>query len=494
MPGGNTRKHCWRQMRLSFLIDEMTAMINRSLPSRREMLQRAGTGFGVLGLAGTLQAAGQLNSHEPASADSTLGLHFAPKAKRVIFLFMNGAPSHVDTFDPKPALKKYEGEKPNGKLERTAKAGFMPSPFRFRAHGESGVVMSELFPQLSKCADDLCIIRSMHTDQPNHEPGLLIMSSGNPQPIRPSLGSWVSYGLGCENENLPSFVVLCPGRPVVGPQLWSNSFLPGEHQGMAVNTSDMNVNRLVADLKHPALSREQQQRQLHLLNALNRMHRDSRLGDAALDAQIRAFELAFNMQREATTTFDVNRESPRTHDLYGKTRYGQSCLLARRLVENGVRFVQVYYVDSNKQPWDTHSDNNNRHRQLCADSDRASAALLTDLKQRGLLDETLVIWSGEFGRTPYAQPAKDKAKSGRDHHHTGFSLFLAGGGIKGGMMYGATDEFGMHSVENRVHVHDLHATILHLMGINHERLTYRYAGRDFRLTDVHGNVVRDIIA
>lgn len=460
--------------------------------TRRQMLQTAGTGFGTLGLAGTLQAAGMLKS-DRVSSEKTLGLHFAPKAKRVIFLFMNGAPSHVDTFDPKPSLAKHEGQKPTEKLERTAKAGYMSSPFRFRAHGESGVVMSELFPQLSRCADDLCVVRSMHTDQPNHEPGLLIMSSGNPQPIRPSLGSWLSYGLGCENQNLPSFVVLCPGRPVVGPQLWSNSFLPGEHQGMSVNTTNMNVDQLVSNLRHPNLNHRQQQRQLELLGALNRRHRDQRQGDSALEAQIRAFELAFNMQREATTVFDINRETKQTRELYGSTPYSNSCLLARRLVENGVRFVQVYYVNGNKQPWDTHTDNNERHRQLCADSDRGSAALLSDLKRRGLLDDTLVVWSGEFGRTPYAQPGKNKMKYGRDHHHTAFSLFMAGGGIKGGMMYGATDEFGMYSVDNRVHVHDLHATILHLLGIDHERLTYRYAGRDFRLTDVHGKVVRDII-
>ncbi len=466
-------------------------MIQQPQMTRRHLLQQSGAGFGILGLASALQAAGVSSA---ASENNPRGPHFAAKAKRVIFLFMNGAPSHVDTFDPKPALKKYENQKPTGKLERAAKAGYMPSPFKFEAHGESGVVMSELFPQLSACADDLCVIRSMHTDQPNHEPGLLIMNSGNPQPIRPSLGSWLSYGLGCENENLPAFTVLCPGRPVVGPQLWSNSFLPGEHQGMAVNTVDLRVERMVSNLRHPSLESGDQRKQLDLLNALNQLHRDKRKADAALAAQIRAFELAFNMQREATVAFDVRREPQHIRESYGMTKFGQSCLLARRLVEHGVRCVQVYYVAGNKQPWDTHSDNNNRHRQLCADSDRASAALLMDLKQRGLLDDTLVIWGGEFGRTPYAQPGKKNAKAGRDHHHTGFSMFLAGGGVKGGQMYGATDEFGMHAVENRVHVHDLHATVLHLMGIDHEKLTYRYAGRDFRLTDVYGSVVSDLIA
>ncbi|MBC8354647.1 MAG: DUF1501 domain-containing protein [Planctomycetes bacterium] len=459
--------------------------------NRRQMLQQAGAGFGMVGLAGALNylQAGEALPSIP---------HFTPKAKRVIFLFMNGAPSHVDTFDPKPALAKHEGAQPSGELYRkNTGSGFMPSPFKFRAHGESGVVMSELLPNLAAHADDLCVLRSMHTNVPNHEPGLLVMNSGNQQPVRPSLGSWCSYGLGTENENLPGYVVLCPGLPVVGPQLWSSSFLPGEHQGMSVDTNDMHVDKLVANLKHPNLTRAQQQRQLEFLSKLNRLHRDKRQGEAELDAQIRAMELAFNMQREASEAFDVRREPAHIHDMYGQTPFGQSCLLARRLCENGVRFLQVYYVTkTGKQPWDTHSENNKKHRELCADSDRATAALLTDLKARGMLEDTLVIWGGEFGRTPYAQNNKNKdySKAGRDHHHTGFSMFMAGGGTRGGLMYGNTDEFGMNAVENRVHVHDLHATILHLMGIDHKRLTYRYSGRDFRLTDVYGEVVRGIVS
>lgn len=452
--------------------------------SRRELLCRAGAGFGALGLTGSLHATGMLNPQP----------HFAAKAKRVIFLFMNGAPSHVDTFDPKPALKKYEGQKPTGDLYRKAKGGFMPSPFKFQAHGQSGLVMSELFPNLSRCADDLCVLRSMYTDVPNHEPGLLVMNSGNQQPVRPSLGSWVSYGLGQENRNLPSFVVLCPGLPVVGPQLWSNSFLPGEHQGMSVDTNNMRVDKLVANLRHPTLQRSEQAEQLALLQQLNQLHLKDRQQDSALESQIRAMEMAFNMQREASDAFDIKQEPEKIREEYGKTTFGQSCLLARRLAERGVRFIQVYYVTKNgKQPWDTHSKNDDRHRTLCADSDQASAALILDLKRRGLLDDTLVIWGGEFGRTPYAQPAK-KGQHGRDHHSTGFSMFLAGGGIKGGLMYGATDEHGMHAVEKRMHVHDLHATILHQLGMDHEKLTYRYSGRDFRLTDVHGKVAQDIIA
>jgi hypothetical protein len=411
---------------------------------------------------------------------------------------MNGAPSHVDTFDPKPALAKHSGRHPTGELYNKPKtSGFMPSPFHFRAHGESGVVMSQLFPQLSHHADDLCVIRSMHTNVPNHEPGLLMMHSGNQQPIRPSLGSWISYGLGTENENLPSYVSLCPGLPVVGPQLWSNAFLPGEHQGMSMDTNTLEVDKLIANLHHPRLDRAQQRSQLDLLQQLNRLHQRQRQDESGLEAQIRALELAFQMQSEANTAFDVGRESERTRDQYGDTPFGQSCLLARRLVERGVRFVQVYYVTKkSKQPWDTHKDNNGGHRRLCADSDKATAALLADLKSRGLLEDTLVIWGGEFGRTPYSEVRQDTdvSKPGRDHHHTGFSMLLAGGGVKGGLMYGATDELGMHAVENRVHVHDLHATILYLLGIDHERLTYRYSGRDYRLTDVAGRVVKGILA
>lgn len=459
--------------------------------TRRQMLQQSGAGFGMLGLASVLS---QVQASEPPK----LAPHFAPKAKRVIFLFMNGAPSHVDTFDPKPALAKFEGTQPTGELYRkNTGSGYMPSPFKFRAHGESGVVMSELLPNLARHADDLSVLRSMHTYVPNHEPGLLVMHSGNLQPIRPSLGSWCSYGLGTENENLPAYVALSPGLPVVGPQLWSSSFLPGEHQGMSVDTNDMQVDKLVANLKHPNLTRAQQGRQLELLGKLNRLHREKRQNDAALDAQIRAMELAFSMQREATEAFDVSKEPKHVRESYGSTVFGQSCLLARRLCEYGVRFVQVYYVTkSGKQPWDTHSENNKRHRELCADSDLATAALLSDLKARGMLEDTLVVWGGEFGRTPYAQTNKKGgySKAGRDHHHTGFSMFLAGGGTKGGLMYGNTDEFGMRAVENRIHVHDLHATILHLLGIDHERLTYRYSGRDYRLTDIYGRVVTDLIA
>lgn len=466
------------------------------------MLARSGAGFGAVGMMGAMQASGALASGALASGALAGqgvgdGLHHPARAKRVIFLFMNGAPSHVDTFDPKPALAKYEGDAPESDIAKKDRAaGYMPSPFKFAAHGESGTVMSELFPNLAKHADDLCVLRSMHTDQPNHEPGLLLMQSGHQQPTRPSMGSWLSYGLGTENENLPPFVALCPGLPVVGPQLWSSAFLPGQHQGVEVNTNHTDVDKLIANLKHPTMDATTQARQLQLVRKLNAAHLQRRQGEAALETHIRSMELAFQMQTEANEAFDISLETEATRQSYGDTEFGRSCLLGRRLLERGVRVVQVFYVKSgSKQPWDTHKNNNASHRTLCADSDRATAALLSDLKSRGMLEDTLVIWGGEFGRTPYAQvdKSKDMKKAGRDHHHTGFSMLLAGGGIRGGVTYGKTDEFGMHAIENRTHVHDLHATVLHQMGIDHERLTFRYSGRDFRLTDVHGRVVHDIL-
>jgi hypothetical protein len=448
-------------------------------------------------IQGSAQAAfSRMTGEQPASGIT--GLHHAARAKRVIFLFMNGAPSHVDTFDPKPLLAKHEGESPGDNIDGKKRAGgYMPSPFAFAQHGESGLVMSELFPQLARHADDLCVVRSMHTDVPNHEPGLLLMQSGHQQPTRPSMGSWLSYGLGTENENLPSFVALCPGLPVVGPQLWSSAFLPGQHQGVEVDTNHSEVEKLIANVRHPRLDFAHQRRQLDLVQQLNAVHRARHAGEASLDTHIRTMELAYQMQSEAMESFDLGRETAATREAYGDTEFGRSCLLGRRLLERGVRVVQVFYVKSgNKQPWDTHQNNNDGHRKLCADSDRATAALLADLKSRGMLEDTLVIWGGEFGRTPYAQidKSKEPSKLGRDHHHTGFSMLLAGGGVRGGLTHGATDDFGMHAVENRVHVHDLHATVLHLMGIDHKRLTFRYSGRDYRLTDVHGRVVNDLLA
>jgi hypothetical protein len=458
--------------------------------TRREMLLRMSAGFGMVGLAGLLSPMSAL-----AAGTGRLP-HFAPRAKRVIFLFLNGGPSHVDTFDPKPALKQYQGQQPSGELYKKSKGtGYMPSPLSFAKHGQSGIEVSETLPRLASIIDDCCIIRSMKTDVPNHEPALLQMHTGNVQPIRPSMGSWMLYGLGSENENLPGYVVLRPSpKIVVGPALWSNSFLPAEFQATSVVTSDMQVDKLVANIHNPKLTEAQQREQLDVLGQLNRLHLQKRGGDPELDGQIKAMETAFNMQKQAMRTFDIGQEPEHVRRMYGDTTFARSCLLARRLVEDGVRFVTVYYTsDKDNQPWDTHANHDARHPQLCADADRAGAALITDLKARGLLDDTLVIWGGEFGRTPYAEN-QDKEKVGRDHHHTAFSMLLAGGGVKGGTVYGTTDEFGMNVAENPVHVHDLHATILHLLGMDHEKLTYRYAGRDFRLTDVYGRVVQEIMA
>jgi len=468
--------------------------VNCSLVSRRRMLAQTGMGFGLLGLAGM----GLFNPRRVGAAfepADQAGRTIQPKAKRVIFLFMNGGPSHIDTFDPKPALGKFEGTQPTGKLYKKSKgSGFMPSPLKFSKHGQSGLEFSESLPQLASLADDLCIIRSMHTDVPNHEPALLQMHTGNLQPIRPSLGSWLLYGLGSENENLPGYIVLRPSsRIVVGPALWSNSFLPSEYQATNIITKDMQLEKLIADIQSPHLKLPEQRRQLNLLNRLNRIHQMQRGADAALEGQIQAMETAFRMQSEAIDVFDIEKEPQATREAYGESPFARSCLLARRLSESGVRCVTVYYTATGNQPWDTHQNHNQQHLKLCADSDRASSALLRDLKVRGLLDDTLVVWGGEFGRTPYAENRKDK-KSGRDHHHTAFSMMLAGGGVKGGCVYGASDELGMHAVDNPVHVHDFHATLLHLMGLDHEALTYRWSGRDFRLTDVHGEVVQSIIA
>jgi hypothetical protein len=461
--------------------------------TRRQMLGRMCAGFGMVSLAGLLGPAGVMGA-------GAAGIpHFTPRAKRVIFLFMNGGPSHVDTFDPKPALKTYEGQQPSGDLyKKTKGTGFMPSPLQFDCFGESGIELSETLPNLGRVIDDCCVIRSMRTDVPNHEPALLQMHTGNVQPIRPSLGSWMLYGLGTENHDLPGYVVLRPTpKIVVGPALWSNSFLPAEFQATSVITSDMTVEKLLSNIRNPNLTLDEQREQLDLLQQLNAWHRANRGGDAELEGQIRTMETAFRMQSQAMETFDISREPECVRAEYGDSPFARSCLLARRLVEAGVRFVTVYYVSDDNQPWDTHSNHNPRHRKLCADSDRATAALIGDLKRRGLLEDTLVIWGGEFGRTPYSEAGgsdRDKQKPGRDHHHTAFSMLLAGGGVKGGFVYGATDELGMKVVENPVHVHDFHATILYLLGIDHERLTYRYAGREFRLTDVHGHVVKDIIA
>jgi hypothetical protein len=461
--------------------------------SRREVLRRIGGGIGALGLSSVFADAGLLAAARPAAGINPLAPKAPPlpaRAKRVIFLFMNGGPSHVDTFDPKPALAQYHGQ-PLPEALRNARnrrntTSVMKSPFRAQRHGQSGIEVSEIYPELAKCVDDLCVIRSLWTDNPNHEPGLLMMNSGNMQPIRPSMGSWITYALGSENQNLPGFIVLCPGKPVVGPQLWTNSFLPGIYQGTHINNSSIDPRTIIRDVNNRYLTPGAQRAQLDLLQQMNQAHLAQRGRDEHLEARIASLEMAFRMQGEAQEAFDLSRESQATRRLYGEGEFAHACLLARRLAERGVRMIQIYY--GNGQPWDDHADINN-HRKHAEKSDRPIASLLRDLKAHGLLDDTLVIWGGEFGRTPTSQGAK-----GRDHHSLGFTMWLAGGGVKGGFVHGATDDFGVHAVTNRVHVHDLHATILHLMGLDHERLTYRYSGRDFRLTDVYGHVVREILA
>ena len=473
--------------------------------TRRELLARAGTGFGSLALAGLL--AKEVGANGDAANDGGFsagprGLHHAPRAKAVIHLFYNGGLSHVDSFDPKPKLAEYAGKElpVSLKTERPTGAA-MGSPFKFEPRGESGLPVSDLFPELAGQADELCVIRSMHAEVPNHEPSLSLMNCGDGRLSRPSVGSWLNYGLGTENENLPGFVVLCPdGYPIKGSENWRSAFLPGVFQGTYINPRHREIERLIENVR-PARGAESQARQLDLLRELNARHLADRPGDAGLESRIQSFETAYRMQTAAAEAFDLSGEPKHVHERYGVGEdrtdlHARMYLTARRLVERGVRFVQLWHGAG--QPWDNHDNLEAEHRRLAGQCDKPTAALLGDLRERGLLDETLVLGGGEFGRTPTVELPKpgtnSGSMSGRDHNHHGFSVWLAGGGVRGGTAYGATDEFGFAAVENRVHVHDLHATILHLMGVDHERLTYRYAGRDFRLTDVHGRVVDGILA
>jgi len=469
--------------------------------SRREMLGRAGVGMGMLGLQTLLGDSGLLAAE--AKTDSTNPLapkapHFAPKAKRVIHLFANGGPSQVDTFDPKPELVKYAGKAIPLKLATERKTGAaFPSPFKFQKYGKSGLEVSEIFAKTAEHIDDICVIRSMHADVPNHEPSFLLMNTGESRLVRPSMGSWVTYGLGTENQNLPAYVSMCPGgMPLLESQNWQSAFLPGIFQGSYVDTRSTDPEKLIENIRNKIVPDGAQRKQLELLLKLNRQHQAARDADPQLEARIQSFELAYRMQSEATDAFDVSKEPKNVLEAYGPGDQARSILLARRLVERGVRFVQVSHGPV--QPWDSHDDLEKEHRRLAGQVDRAIAALLSDLKRLGLFESTLVIWGGEFGRTPVVElptPGSNAGKvNGRDHNHHGFSLWMAGGGVKGGMAYGATDEFGFKAEENKVHVHDLHATILHLLGFDHEKFTYRYAGRDFRLTDVHGKVVKAILA
>jgi hypothetical protein len=463
--------------------------------TRREMLRRSGTGLGILGLAGLLSDSGLAGATEGAADPlAPRPPHFPAKIKHVIHIYLNGGPSQIDTFDPKPLLRKYEGQRlPQGNLttERPT-GGALPSPFRFKKYGQSGIEISEIFAKTAAHVDDICFIRSMHANTPNHEQSMRLMNCGDERLSRPSMGGWITYGMGTENANLPGFVVLCPGLPVADVANWRSAFLPGIFQGTYIDTRKREVGELLDNIKNTALSPSDQRRQLDLLAELNRRHRTTRTEDSALEARIQSFELAYRMQSAATDAFDVDREPARIRELYGDNVQGRQLLMARRLVERGVRFVQCYHGDV--QPWDSHDHIDENHRKLAAECDGPIAALLTDLKQRGLFEETLVICGGEFGRTPAVELVGGKSGLGRDHNHWGFTVWLAGGGVKGGYVHGATDEFGYKAVENPVHVHDLHATILHLLGFDHTRLTYRYAGRDFRLTDVSGNVVRDVLA
>ena len=443
---------------------------------RRTMIQALAGGTGALGLVSQL------------FADQPQRPHHRVRANRVIQLFMNGGPFQGDFLDPKPLLSQYEGQRPPQADLRTerATAGLLSSPFKYSKQGESGLQMSELLPGLARHADELCVLRSMYTDNPNHGPALLLMNNGSITPTVPSMGAWMMYGLGSENKNLPGYVVLCPGRPVRFSILWNSAFLPSKYQGTYINHSSLDPEKLIPFLTNSTIGREQQQRQLGLLQQLNRRHLEKRVADRQLEARIAAMETAFRMQFAASEAFDLARETAATRERYGKGHFANGCLLARRLAERDVRFIQVYH--GNGQPWDTHNDHHQKSRELAGTMDQPVAALLDDLKERGMLEDTLVIWGGEFGRTPTTENG-----NGRDHNHYGFTMWMAGGGVRGGMTYGETDDFGFKAVTDRVHIHDLHATILHLLGIDHERLTYRYAGRDFRLTDVYGNVINQIV-
>ncbi|MCU0714907.1 MAG: DUF1501 domain-containing protein [Pirellula sp.] len=466
---------------------------------RRGLLTQFGIGMGALAaqtMLGDSLAAGEIDQINPLAPKAP---HFAPRAKRIIHIFANGGPSHVDTFDPKPALAEYAGKPMPGETPRTERpTGVLyGSPFQFKKYGESGLEISDLFAKTAEHADDLCVIRSMHANVPNHEPSLLLMNTGEARLVRPSMGSWLTYGLGTENQNLPAFIAMCPGGyPIQESQNWQSGFLPGIFQGTYIDTKHKEIDKLIEYVANKKMSREAQRRQLDLIQALNDDHRKSRLGDPMIDARIQSFELAYRMQGEAAEIFDVTREPQHVLDKYGPGVQARQLLIARRLLEHGVRFIQVWHGQG--QPWDSHDHLEREHGKLAKESDQGIAALLSDLKERDMLKDTLVIWGGEFGRTPTVEMPKEGSNqgtmTGRDHNHYGFTMWMAGGGVKGGTAYGATDEFGFKAVENKVHVHDLHATILHLMGFDHEKLTYRWAGRDFRLTDVHGNVVHDLIA
>ncbi|MCH8830504.1 MAG: DUF1501 domain-containing protein [Planctomycetes bacterium] len=459
---------------------------SRSL-SRRHMLAQSGCGFAALALAGVCaDAAKPLSPKVP---------HFPARAKRVIFLFMHGGPSHVDTFDYKPRLQKEDGGKLPFKANPLLDAKtlrLLGSPWKFRQYGESGTWVSDLFPRVARHVDDICMIHSMHTNGVSHGQAVSMLHTGTDSFVRPSLGAWVSYGLGSANRNLPGFVSITPPRGHGGPRNYGSAFLPAAHQATAIGHSGMKAkDARIAYLDTGGVTKNRQRVQLDLLQQMNRSHLARAKHDEQLEGVIESFELAFRMQTEAPLVMDISKESKPTLKMYGigesaTDNFGRECLLARRFAEAGVRFIQVSFKQNG---WDQHSNLRQGHTNNAQAVDQPIAGLLADLKQRGLLDDTLVIFSGEFGRTPIVQ-----GKNGRDHNPQGFTTWMAGGGVKGGFHYGATDDYGYYAVNNKVHMHDLHATFLRLLGIDHKRLTYRYAGRDFRLTDVYGNVVTEIIA
>jgi len=473
--------------------------------SRRQSLKSFASGFGTLALANLLASKDGLAASAVGSPQSQISNpksqillpHFPAKAKRIIYLFMSGGPSHVDLFDPKPLLTRDHGkplpfEMP--KLVRTKTGNLLSSPWKFKRHGQSGTDVSELFPHVATCVDELCVIRSMVADNINHNGACLQMNTGEQAFSRPCMGSWLLYGLGSENQSLPGFVVISPAQPAQGAPLWSSSFLPAAYQGTLVS----DLKNPIDNLKNPAFSQSDQRDELDLLKSLNEHHREQRAEDSRLSARIESFELAFRMQAQAPAAFNIEDESPATKTLYGIGEgmtdiFGRQCLMAARLAERGVRMVQVYHTTTAKrascQLWDQHGSLRTELTNNCAATDKPIAGLLKDLKSRGLFEDTLVIWGGEFGRTPTAE-----GTDGREHHPFGFTMWLAGAGIRPGIVHGATDDYGWHAVKDKVHVHDVHATVLHLMGLNHEKLTYRYSGRDYRLTDVSGKVISEILA
>ncbi|MFO0816328.1 MAG: DUF1501 domain-containing protein [Pirellulales bacterium] len=455
------------------------------LTSRREMLSSLGAGFGTLALADLLRAheLPEAKTGEDRASEKGKTLHFPPRATRVIFLFMAGGPSHLDTFDEKPLLKRFAGQRPPAADLRTERVtgGLLPAPWEFRPGGQSGLRVSDLLPRLRDCADELCVVKSMVGGNPNHAPAANHLFSGRIDQIHPSLGAWVSYGLGAENRDLPGFVSLSGGATAT--RYVRSGYLPSEHQGTPIDAAEREPTKMVRYLSNPRYDRESQRKQVEFLERMNRRQWEA-TGDEALESRIRAMETAYRMQFAAGEAFDLARETRSTLDEYGTGPIASGCLLARRLVERGVRYVHVEVGG-----WDHHENIEKGIASSCRQIDQPVATLIRDLKRRGLLDETLVVWGGEFGRTPVSESG-----NGRDHNHYGFTMWLAGGGIRGGLSYGATDDFGFRAVERRVSVHDLHATLLYLLGVDHERLVYRHSGRDFRLTDVHGQVVREWLA